>query len=257
MPSTEPADSASKTVDLVTDLLREDSDYYSLQHFDPSIIFSKEFLVNFVSSGDLVISTDKFGHHVQESVSLHDKQLQLSLIKRNHNLNRAEQHFHSKVTTKDGLQHLRINLKDLAVKERELESVGEAVSGSGLAVRLSWSHPEPSVCPSSVASYLCGAGLEVEQTSCQITSHVLSSLPVPTGWTEDQVEEVFHWVRGAALGLPLQLPSAQVTEGSVSCVQSTGLHSWRSVSHLLTSAYSLIRGRDQPWLAVLVHGPSQ
>ena len=86
MPSTEPADSASKTVDLVTDLLREDSDYYSLQHFDPSVIFSKEFLVNFVSSGDLVISTDQSGHHVQESVSLHDKQLQLSLIKRNHNL---------------------------------------------------------------------------------------------------------------------------------------------------------------------------
>ena len=86
MPSTGQITSTSKTVDQVMDMLREDSDYYSVQHFDPSLIFSKEFLVNFVSSGDLIITTDRLGHYVQESVSLQDKQLHLSLIKRNHNL---------------------------------------------------------------------------------------------------------------------------------------------------------------------------
>ena len=137
-----------------------------------------------------------------------------------------------------------MNLKDLDLKPRELESLAEAVSMSGLGVSLSWSHPDPSVCPSSLAKYLCQEGMEVSQTNCRVTSHVMSSVLVPTDWTEDQAEEVLHWVGGVALGLSLQPPTTPVTEGSVSCVRSSGLHSVRSVTHLLTSAYSLLRKRE-------------
>ena len=148
------------------------------------------------------------------------------------------------MTTKDGLHHLRMNLKDLDLKPRQLDSLAEAVSVSGLEVSLSWSHPDPSVCPSSLAKYLCEEGMEVRQTNCRVTSHVMSSVPVPTDWTEDQAEEVLHWVGGAALRLSLQPPTAPLTEGSVSCVKSSGLHSVRAVTHLLTSAYSLLRKRE-------------
>ena len=153
----------------------------------------------------------------------------------------VEQHFHSKVTTKDGLQHFSISLKDVELKPSELGRLAEAVSGCRLSALVSWSHPDPAVCPSSVARALCEAGMEVTERSCQLHSHSLDSVSVPDGWTEDQVEDVLHWAGGAALQVVLQPPSAPLTAGCVSCVQSSGLHSARTVSQLVSSAYSLLR----------------
>ena len=86
LPSTQQGGEASEAISRVRNLLEENTVCYSVQHFEPAVIFSKEFLVNFVSSGELVILSDQRGPYLEERLCLHNKHLQLSLIKRNHNL---------------------------------------------------------------------------------------------------------------------------------------------------------------------------
>merc|ERR1719397_286470 len=256
MPSKE---SEGKAIGQLRNLLEEDTEYYTVEDFDPSVIFTSEFLVNFVRSGELVILSDQQrGPYVQESLSLYNKELQLSLVERSHQLNSVEEHFQGKIRTKDGLRHFSLNLSEPGLKESQLRGVRESVSVSepGLAVKLTWSHPEPAVCPSSVASHLSQAGLKVRQSCCLVKSHVVHSVPVPQGWAEEDVEELVDWAGGVALGLSLPPPSLPLTEGSVLCVQSSGLHTDRTLTHLLTSlASDLLREHQQPWLAVAMHGP--
>ena len=167
----------------------------------------------------------------------------------------VEEHFHSRIPTKDGLQHFSVRLGEADLKESQLRGVREAVSESVLPVKLSWSHPDPTVCPSSLAKYLSQKGLKVRERNCQLESHVMNSVTVPEGWTDEDVEELVHWVAGVSLRLSLPLPSLPYSEGSVASVLSSGLLSVRTVSHLITSASSLLRDHHLPWLAVAVHGP--
>ena len=87
LPSEDPGGmSESDTVREVRRMLEEDTEYYSVEDFDPSVLFDKEFLVNFVDSGDLSILTDRPGRYVEEEISFHNHQLCLSLIEDKHNL---------------------------------------------------------------------------------------------------------------------------------------------------------------------------
>ena len=77
----------SEAVMEVRRMLEEDTEYYSVEDFDPSVLFDKEFLVNFVDSGDLTILTDhRPGRYVEEQINFHNQQLSLSLIEAKHNL---------------------------------------------------------------------------------------------------------------------------------------------------------------------------
>ena len=76
----------SNTVRELRSMLEEDTEYYSVEDFDPSVLFDKEFLVNFVDSGELVILTDRSGSYVEEEINFHNHQLSLSLIEGKHNL---------------------------------------------------------------------------------------------------------------------------------------------------------------------------
>ena len=87
LPSEEPEGmSGSDTVREVRRMLEEDTEYYSVEDFDPSVLFDKEFLANFVDSGDLVIVTDCQGRYVEEEINFHNQQLSLSLMEGKHNL---------------------------------------------------------------------------------------------------------------------------------------------------------------------------
>ena len=150
------------------------------------------------------------------------------------------------------------------MKASQLRAVRESLQGTRLRVRLSWSHPDPSTCPSSVAAFLCQAGARhVEERKCEVSSHVLDPVMLPVlpphtgdGWDQDQAEQVLHWVGGAALNLRLQPSTEAVSEGSVSCLRVSGLLSGRTVTHLATSASSLLQQDKQlAWLAIAVHGP--
>ena len=87
LPSEEPGGMSGRdTVREVRRMLEEDTEYYSVEDFDPSVLFDKEFLVNFVDSGDLAILTDRPGRYVEEEINFHNHQLSLSLIEGKHNL---------------------------------------------------------------------------------------------------------------------------------------------------------------------------
>ena len=87
LPSEEPGVmSDSEAVREVRRMLEEDTEYYAVEDFDPSVLFDKEFLVNFVDSGDLVILTDRPGRYVEEQIIFHNQQLGLSLNVAKHNL---------------------------------------------------------------------------------------------------------------------------------------------------------------------------
>ena len=87
LPSEEPEGmSGSDTVREVRRMLEEDTEYYSVEDFDPSVLFDKEFLANFVDSGDLVIVTDRQGRYVEEEINFHNQELSLSLMEGKHNL---------------------------------------------------------------------------------------------------------------------------------------------------------------------------
>ena len=76
----------SETVRAVRNMLEEDTEYYLVEDFDPSVLFDKEFLVNFVDSGDLTILTDRPGRYVEEEIHFHNHQLSLSLMEAKHKL---------------------------------------------------------------------------------------------------------------------------------------------------------------------------
>ena len=143
------------------------------------------------------------------------------------------------------------------MKAAQLRAVRESLEGTRLRVRLSWSHPEPSICPSSVAAFLCGSGhRQVEERCCEVSSHTIQSLSLPHAWDHHQIEEVLHWVGGVALNLRLHPDTEAVCDGSVSCVRASGLLSARTVAHLASSATSLLQqDKRLAWLALSVHGP--
>ena len=58
-----------------------------VRDFCPAVMFSKEFLVNFVNSGTLnILSQNDRGFVVQESLNFHNKTLNISLFHRNVNM---------------------------------------------------------------------------------------------------------------------------------------------------------------------------
>ena len=82
--SEQPPDSLASHL---TSLLEDDTQYYEVRDFCPAVMFSKEFLVNFVNSGTLnILSQNDRGFVVQESLNFHNKTLNISLFHRNVNM---------------------------------------------------------------------------------------------------------------------------------------------------------------------------
>ena len=68
-------------------LLEEDTQYYEVRDFCPAVMFNKEFLANFVNTGTLsILSKNNRGCFVQESLSFHNKTLNISLFPNNINM---------------------------------------------------------------------------------------------------------------------------------------------------------------------------
>ena len=100
-----------------------------------------------------------------------------------------------KAKTKDGLKHFSRKMTGLDMKAGQLRALRESLKGSRVRVRLSWSHPESSICPSSVAAFLCRAGhRQVEERRCEVTSQTMQSVSLPHAWDHHQLEEVLKAV---------------------------------------------------------------
>ena len=82
--SDQPRGAADSLASHLTSVLEEDTMYYEVRDFCPAVMFSKEFLTNFVNIGTLsIISQNDRGFLVQESISFHNKTLNISLFHHN------------------------------------------------------------------------------------------------------------------------------------------------------------------------------
>ena len=82
-----PALGAESLASHLASALEEDTQYYEVRDFRPALMFSKEFRANFVNIGTLsVLSQNDGGFLVQESLSFHNKTLNISLLHKNVNL---------------------------------------------------------------------------------------------------------------------------------------------------------------------------
>ena len=73
----------------LTSVLKDDTQYYEVMDFCPALIFRKEFVSNFVNTGSLSILSHTHldsQSYVLESLSFHDKTLNISILHRNVNM---------------------------------------------------------------------------------------------------------------------------------------------------------------------------
>ena len=85
--SDQPRGGADSLTSHLTSVLEEDTQYYEIRDFCPAVMFSKEFLANFVNIGTLsIVSQNDRGFLVQESLSFHNKTLNISLFPNNVNM---------------------------------------------------------------------------------------------------------------------------------------------------------------------------
>ena len=63
--------------------------------------------------------------------------------------------------SKDGLCHLEVNFDNLDLTKAQMSKIVKSLEDVSIPVILTWSHPDPTICPSSVAKHLCDSGLQV------------------------------------------------------------------------------------------------
>ena len=68
-----------------------------------------------------------------------------------------------KYVSKDGLSHFEINFDNLELTEAQISRTMQCLQDVSVPVSLTWSHPDPSICPSSIAKHLFDSGLQVMQ----------------------------------------------------------------------------------------------
>ena len=70
-----------------------------------------------------------------------------------------------KFVSKDGLCHLEVNFDNLDLTEAQLSRTAKCLEDVSIPVFLTWSHPDPSICPSSIAKHLFDSGFQVTKVS--------------------------------------------------------------------------------------------
>ena len=70
-----------------------------------------------------------------------------------------------KCVSKDGLCHLEVNFDNLDLTEAQISRTAKCLEDVSIPVFLTWSHPDPSICPSSIAKHLFDSGLQVTEVS--------------------------------------------------------------------------------------------
>ena len=76
-----------EALNIISNVLQQDTQHYHVLDFTPAILFNKEFQHNFIKSGSLTIINRDTGHSfVEQKISLHQKTLNLSIQSREINL---------------------------------------------------------------------------------------------------------------------------------------------------------------------------
>ena len=76
-----------------------------------------------------------------------------------------------KFVSKDGLCHLEVSFDNLDLTKAQMSRMVRSLEDVHIPVILTWSHPDPSICPSSIAKHLCDSGLQVIN-ACKLCSEL-------------------------------------------------------------------------------------
>ena len=266
-----PSSGPSNTSDKIMKVLTEDTDYYVVENnFDMSVIFDKTFHHNFVLSGDLSMSTMNMIPSLIPSptMSMSNSNLSLSLPNNDGLSHSLSQVLTKKSKTKDNTSHFQQDLKLLNLQTSQVEKLQSHLSPLPTAVAATWCHPDQSICPSSLASYLADKGMQVQGRSIMVDLHTMYNMQIPTmdkdqfcDWEPDHISDVEDWLGGVFLQLPedtISAPPPCMSMEMVTAIQATGLFTITTILDLMTSmAMSLTSTPSLPWVSASVSGPDQ
>jgi len=258
-----PSSGPSNTSDKVMKVLTEDTDYYMVENnFDMSVIFDKTFHHNFVSSGDLSLSTLNMTLTMipYPTMSLSNSILSLSLPNNNGLSQSLSQVLTKKSKTKDNTSHFQQDLKLLNLKTSQVEKLQSNISPLPTAVAVTWCHPDQSICPSSLASYFADKGMQVEVKSIVVDLHTLYNRQIPTmekdqfcDWEPDHISDLEEWL--GSVFLQLHEDTISAPPPCMPMETAPGLFTITTMLDLMSSmAMSLTSTPSLPWVSASVSG---
>jgi len=246
----------------IINVLQEDTEFYSVSDFSPAVLFNKEFLHNFVQSGSLfMVNKHKNTQcgYVEECIYLSNKNLNLTLNSRVSALDELSQ---KRYSTKDCLHHYQLNLETIfqKVTNKLSAELTEALCDVRMNVMVTWSHPDTGVCPSSIASYLCDYGFQVQEECCKVLSEEVDRTRVPDDDdydTNNFYDEIATWLGEVAMGIEPRLGSESDHDSDmeasipISTVKGNGMFSSRTMLHLSNQCSSIFScSTTIPWICV-------
>eukprot|EP00092_Neocalanus_flemingeri_P034600 GFUD01037635.1.p1 GENE.GFUD01037635.1~~GFUD01037635.1.p1 ORF type:complete len:380 (-),score=133.68 GFUD01037635.1:148-1242(-) len=268
-----PSSGPVNTTENIVKVLTEDTDYYVVENnFDMSVIFDKTFHHNFVLSGDLSLSTISSSPTISSSstISLASSLLTMSLPGEDSLTHSLRQVLTKNGKTKDNTCHYQQHMKLLNLKTSQVKKVENLLKLAPLhsPVGLAWTHPDPSICPSSLARYLADKAMQVQVRSIVVDLHTQYNMQVPIiekdqfcDWDSEHISDLEEWLGGVLLQLPpdsIPAPPPCTTAEQVTTIQATGLFSTITISRLMTAmAMYLTSTPSTPWVSVSVLGPEQ
>ncbi|XP_015835823.1 ribonuclease P protein subunit p40 isoform X2 [Tribolium castaneum] len=259
---------ASKVPESLTQALSNDCDYYKLKNVKISDFVARDFIVNFINSGNLYVLSVNTRIDCDNCVAITPEgQLILSLSKSEYQslgLEGQVSHFHHRTQER---YIVTIDLKQKCFKpgKPNYERTKASLDNLRFDVIVTWEPPSKGICPSSIARYFHDLGYETKLCGIQNTSHVVSSTQVPTVTRENHYE-VVEWLGMIALQANLTdgAPDGYVTtyetpeprEGiaPVSCLQWRGFFTANQIARLYDRLSEFKADKGCLWAALYVQG---
>ena len=261
-----PSSGPSETPEKVKKILTEDTDFYVVENgFDMSVIFDKTFHHNFVSSGELSLSTinTSLSQIPCKTISISCSSLSISLPGNDVLTHSLTQILSKKSKTKSNTFHFQQNVKLLNLKTSQADKLQSFISQLPTPVAATWCHPDQSICPSSLASYLADKGMQVQVRAIIVDTKTQYSMQIPTmekdqfcDWEPEHISDVEDWLGGVLLQIAPNIMSAPLPcmpMERLTTMQATGLFTTTTILNMMsTIARSM---GSAPWVSVSILGP--
>ncbi|XP_066904681.1 ribonuclease P protein subunit p40 isoform X1 [Halyomorpha halys] len=256
----------------VKECLSHDSDYYLFSDFQIYHFIDYGFIEAFVKKGELTaLSVDKM-LDVENCCCLTPSGILVLSLQRNHFLKLGiEQGPAVKIKNIDNRNLIFINLKEECFnpKKKNFQRVYNRLKATNLKmdIILLWEPEDIKVCPSSVASYFHGKGINCHE--CNINYGEKRNYEVMLPKFNTSNVEMFEWLGIHLLGGPeindddntqeylstYQCPEDSEIIGQVLTLQWAGLVSSKRILKLLNIMREYVSIRPGiPWVALHIHG---
>ncbi|XP_052122700.1 ribonuclease P protein subunit p40 isoform X2 [Frankliniella occidentalis] len=256
----------------ILEVLSSDNEYYKVIDIPAHELVEKEFIDAFVKRGQITALSIDSLVDLDNCLSLTpDGHLVLSLIKESY----QELGLEGKATLSKGKDHQRYIVSlDLTAShfipgKRNYERAHSALKNclQPFNLVLSWDPPDGKICPSSVASYLCGRGLTVEVCKPRCVQRRDFNVAVPQLYPDEKecdIQEMMEWLGSFSLNIQrpeseflssYQSPEETQDVGQVAYLSWEGLFTTSQVLRLFESVREYFSERNGiPWISMYVQG---